>query len=50
MKGSECLRLCSFIILCHKINLNSVGSYIDSPEWIKSKKAIISPINKEDML
>ena len=23
---------------CHKINLNYIGSYIDSPEWIKNKK------------
>ena len=23
---------------CHKINLNHGGSYIDSPEWIKTKK------------
>ena len=22
----------------HKINLNCVGSYIDSPDWIKKKK------------
>ena len=31
---------------CHKINLNRGGSYIDSPEWIKNKKATINPINK----
>ena len=23
---------------CHKINPNRVGSYIDSPNWIKNKK------------
>ena len=23
---------------CHKINPNSGGSYIDSPDWIKNKK------------
>ena len=28
---------------CHKIN--HVGSYIDSPDWIKNK-ATINPINK----
>ena len=33
---------------CHKINLNRGGSYIDSPEWIKNKKATINPINKKD--
>ena len=32
---------------CHKINLNRGGSYIDSPDWIKSKKATINPINKK---
>ena len=31
---------------CHKINLNCGGSYSDSPVWIKSKNAIINPINK----
>ena len=30
----------------HKINLNCVGSYIDSPERIKSKKAVINSDNK----
>ena len=23
---------------CHKINLNHGGSYIDAPDWIKTKK------------
>ena len=32
----------------HNINLNCCGSYIDSPDWIKSKKAVINPINKKD--
>ena len=30
----------------YKINLNRDGSYIESPDWIKNKNAIISPINK----
>ena len=30
----------------HKINLNRCGSYGDSPNWMKSKKATINPINK----
>ena len=30
-----------------KINLNCGGSYIDSPDWIKSKKATINPISKK---
>ena len=32
---------------CHKINFNRGGSYIDFPDWIKSKKAAINPINKK---
>ena len=31
---------------CHKINKNCCGLYINSPAWIKIKKATISPINK----
>ena len=30
----------------HKINFKRDRSYIDSPDWIKSKKATINPINK----
>ena len=39
-----CLQLCSFIVLqkCHKTNPNPVGSHIDSPDWIKNKKATIN--------
>ena len=33
---------------CHEINPNRVGSYIDSPDWIKSKKATINLIHKKD--
>ena len=33
---------------CHKINLNRGGSYINSPDWIKNKKAAINSINKKD--
>ena len=33
---------------CHKINPNLGGSYIDSPDWIKNKKATTKPINKKD--
>ena len=34
----------------HKINLilNQGVTYIDTPDWIKSKKATINPINKKD--
>ena len=33
---------------CHKINSNRRRSYIDFPDWIKNKNAIINPINKKD--
>ena len=32
----------------YKTNPNCCGSHIDSPNWIKSKKATINPINKKD--
>ena len=32
----------------YKTNPNCGGSHIDSPDWIKSKKATINPINKKD--
>ena len=32
----------------HKISLNRGGSYIDSPKWLKDKKATINPKNKDD--
>ena len=32
----------------HKISLNRDGSYIDSPKWLKNKKATIKPKNKDD--
>ena len=28
---------------CHKVNFRRGGSYIDSPDWIKKKKATINP-------
>ena len=31
----------------HKISLNRGGSYIDSPKWLKNKKAIINPKNND---
>ena len=50
MKGSEFVF--DYVQLlyykCHKINANHDGSYIDSPDWIKKKKAAINPINKKD--
>ena len=50
MKGSEFVF--DFVHLmyfkCHKINLNCGGSYVDSLDCIKNKKATIDPINKKD--
>ena len=49
MKGSEFVSH-SFHLLyykCHKINPNHGGLYVDSPDWIKDKKATINPINKK---
>ena len=33
---------------CHKENLKHGGSYIDSLDWIKKKKATINPKNADD--
>ena len=33
---------------CRKINFKRGGSYINSPDWIKKKKAAISPKNAND--
>ena len=32
----------------HKISLNKGRLYIDSPDWIKNKKATINPKNKDN--
>ena len=50
MKGSDFVFDCFQFLYCkcHKISLNQVGSYIDTPDWIKHKKAPINPINKKD--
>ena len=32
----------------HKISLNRGGSYVDSPEWLKNKKATINPKNNDE--
>ena len=33
---------------CHNVNFKHVGSYIDSLDWIKKKKATINPKNEDD--
>ena len=52
MGGSEFVFDCVQLLYnkCHKINLDHMdhaGSYIDSPNWIKNKKATINPINEK---
>ena len=42
----DCIHLLYY--KCHKINPNCRVSYIDSPDWIKNKKATINPINKNN--
>ena len=32
----------------HNVNFKRSGSYIDSPDWIKKKKATINPKNRDD--
>ena len=50
MKGSELVINYVHLLYCkcHNINSNRGGSYIDSPDWIKNKKAATNPINKKD--
>ena len=48
MKGSE-FAFDSADLLCYhlqKISLKWGGSYVDSPKWLKSKKATTNPTNK----
>ena len=33
-------------VLLHQASLNNGGSYIDSPKWLKNKKATINPDDK----
>ena len=32
----------------HKIRLRKGGSYIESPEWLRNKRATVNPKNKKD--
>ena len=49
-KGSDFIFNCVHLLyyICHKINLNLVGLYIDSPDWIKNKKATKYLVNDGD--
>ena len=33
---------------CHKVTFKHVGSYTDSPDWIKKKKVTINPKNEDN--
>ena len=33
---------------CHKVTFRRGGLYIDSPDWIKKKKATINPKNEDE--
>ena len=50
MKGSEIFFNYVHLLYykCYKINPNCGGSYLRSPDWIKSTKATINPIDKKD--
>ena len=50
MTGSEFVSD-SIDLLCYhlqKIGLKRGGPYIDSPEWLKNKKATVNPENNDD--
>ena len=50
MKGSDFIFDCVNLLYykCHKINLNCGGSYIDSPDQIKTTTTKKNPINDDD--
>ena len=50
MRGSEFVPGSIDLLYFHlqKIGLKRGGSYIDSPEWLKNKKATINPKNNDD--
>ena len=50
MRGTDFIFECvhSLYYQCHKINVKQGGSHIDSPDWIKNKKATINHINTKD--
>ena len=49
MRDGDIISDCVYVLYykSHKINLSHGGSYIDSPDWIKNKKATINSINKK---
>ena len=50
MRGSEfvCDSVDVLYYNLNKVSLSRDGSYIDSPKWVKNKRATIIPQNKKD--
>ena len=50
MKGSDFIfdSIQPLYYKCHIVNFKLGGSYIDSPDWIKKKKAAINPKNNDN--
>ena len=50
MRGSEFVTDITDLLYYHlqKVGLKRNGSCIDSPEWLKNKKATINPQNNDD--
>ena len=50
MRGSEFVPDSIDLLYYHfeKVGLKRSGSYIDSPKWLKNKKATINPENNDD--
>ena len=50
IRDSDLIFNCVYLVhfKCHKIDLNRGGSYIDSFDWMKSKRATIYPVNDDD--
>ena len=51
MRGGSSFTFASVELMDYKIHETSLkrgGSYIESPEWLKNKGAIINPKNKKD--
>ena len=50
MRGSEfvCDSVDVLYYNLNKVSLSRGGSYIDSPKWVKNKRATINPQNNKD--
>ena len=50
VKGSDFIFGCANLLYykCQKASFKRGGSYIDSPDWVKDKKAAINLVNRND--